>query len=117
MKEHKNTAVPIWKYLDPQGKPSSSAREREFLQLIPFTSSHEIPPLKIGDLSCPVVDQAAQDACNATCKNNFPKTPCTSICTYRKDEEGHCVLWVQCMSCDEIPQDETPTGPTHTGPT
>jgi hypothetical protein len=62
VKEHKNIAVPIWKYLNSQGKPSSSAREGASPQpippTIPPTTWEKIPPKKIGDLNCPAVDQA-----------------------------------------------------------
>lgn len=115
MKEHKNIAVPIWKHLDPQGKPSSSARERESPQpvppTVPPTIMDKIPPKKIGDLSCPQVDDMAKKACDDKCKS-LPSTPCTLLCTYRKNDEGQCVLWVECTSmCGEIPgQIETPTG-------
>ena len=114
LKEHKSIAVPIWKQLDPQEKPRSSARERESPQpippAVPPTIIDKIPPKKIGDLSCPQVDDAAKQACDSECKRH-PNTPCALLCTYRKNDEGKCVLWVECTGCAEIPgQVETPTG-------
>jgi hypothetical protein len=79
----------------------------------PFTPTFmdKIPPKKIGDLSCPAVDDAARAACRETCESH-PDTPCALLCTYRKDDNGKCVLWVECTSaCDEIPgQILSPTG-------
>lgn len=113
--EHKSIAVPIWKHLGQQGEPGSSARERESPQpippTVPPTIMDKIPPKKIGDLSCPQVDDTAKKACDDECKRH-PNTPCALLCTYRKNDEGKCVLWVECTSsCGEIPAEvQTPTG-------
>jgi hypothetical protein len=115
LKEHKSIAVPIWTAPDTKDKSRSSAREMESPKPIPPkvppTVMDRIPPKKIGDLSCPQVDDAAKQACDNTCAQH-PNTPCALLCTYRKNDEGKCVLWVECTSaCGEIPAEvETPTG-------
>ena len=114
VKEHKSVAVPVWQVPDTQGNAPSAARQMESPKPIPPmnpTVIDKIPPKKIGDLSCPQVDDAAREACNNTCKNNFPQTPCSLLCTYRKNDEGQCVLWTECTTCAEIPgQVQTPSG-------
>jgi hypothetical protein len=114
VKEHKSIAVPVWQVPDTQGNAPSAARQMESPKPIPPTNPtviDKIPPKKIGDLSCPQVDDAAREACNNTCKNNFPQTPCSLLCTYRKNDEGQCVLWTECTTCAEIPgQVQTPSG-------
>jgi hypothetical protein len=114
VKEHKSVAVPVWQVPDTQGNAPSAARQMESPKPIPPmnpTVIDKIPPKKIGDLSCPQVDDAAREACNNTCKNNFPQTPCSLLCTYRKNDERQCVLWTECTTCAEIPgQVQTPSG-------
>jgi hypothetical protein len=115
LKAHKSIAIPIERFLKPQGKPGSITQESESPQppsgLPPVGPPvDKIPPMRIGDLKCPTVDDLAWEACRNECKRK-PDTPCAELCTYRKDANGNCQLWVQCTSrCDEIPgQTEAPT--------
>jgi len=69
-----------------------SGRRFEDAKLLPATivtqptPTYEklLPPLKIGDLNCPIVTKQDWVNCNAFCAENTPDVPCASICSYRK---------------------------------
>ena len=99
-----------------QRKPGPSAKPAESSPsgLPPIktgTPVDKIPPKRIGDLECGQPQPGDNDwnACQDYCKSK-PETPCAMLCTYRKNDEGECVLYVQCTNlCDEIPVEETDT--------
>ena len=62
----------------------------------------KIPPLMWGDLACGMASADDWAACKNYCSTNYPGL-CAAMCTYRKNEQGECILWVDCMDCNEIP--------------
>lgn len=72
----------------------------------------KIPDQRIGDLACgqPIPGDANWTKCENACKTRS-QTPCVLHCVFRKNDDGQCVLYVECTSlCSEIPDDQTPTG-------
>ena len=61
-----------------------SGRRFEDAKLLPATMVTQptptyeklLPPLKLGDLACPMVTTQDWVDCNAYCKNTFPDLPC-----------------------------------------
>lgn len=74
-------------------------------ELEPFYSTgtpvDAIPPMKIGDLGCGVPSTQEKAQCAQYCMD---RDLCASICTYRKNLDGECVLYVRCTDCQETPE-------------
>lgn len=68
----------------------------------PTPPLQKLPPLTLGDLGCGLASSDDWSACKNYCATNYPGL-CAAMCTYRKNDAGECVLWVDCMDCNEIP--------------